>query len=266
MLLIDYNSQMKTKNILYFIGLLIIVIGVIWFILGDKEVNDVDTTQTVDIGGVSLDLPDGAVITPIPIETTIKAPELVREISLPDFYTEEAEKIMMAKIESAVADIEDGANLGEWLTLANLRSNIEDYGGAEEIYIYLNKVFPTNSISFVNLGNLYHLYIKDYLKAEENLKKAVENSPSNLHNIRSLYELYLYSYKQDTDLAKNTLITALELDPKNIDIMVLLADYYRDNEDGENAKSYYRQAINEAKDRGDLNLIYILEQEVGKIE
>lgn len=261
---------MKTiqKYRLYIGILAVIVVGGIVFTIGSNDVADVDSgkTTTTNIGGVSIDLPEGAVIIPIPIESTIPLPVLVRDVAFPDYYNEEAKTLMRDKIATAIVNIEgDNTDFGNWLELANLRSSMEDYTGALEIYEYLNVASPTNSVSFVNAGNTYHLYLKDYPKAEENLKQALVNSSSSIHNVRSLYELYLYSYKTDTGLAGQTLLDALVVAPDSIDLMVLLAEYYKNAGDDTSAKTYYEKARDEAKNRQNFDLLYILEQEIGKL-
>lgn len=267
------------KNIYVIWTVLIIVIAVVVYIFTNNTVNDDVMNQgnisedrrttTTIIGDVSIELPEGATITNIPIEneTVVETPNLDRQVIFPSFYNTEAKQIIGQKIEIAISALEeDPTSFGYWLDLGSLRNNIEDYEGAIEIYEYLNIAAPTNSLSFSNLGNIYHLYIKDFEKAEKNLRQAVSNSPSNIHAVRSLYELYRFSYKQETTLAEDTLLQGLEDVSNQIDLIILLATFYKDVGRNTDAQIRYEEAKELATIDGNDSLLLLIEGELNDLK
>ena len=170
--------------------------------------------EIVTVGNIQIEVPEGVTIEKIPIEEVeiTELPELNRPIAIPDFFPPDAAKNVATKISEAIVAVEiDTTSFDNWLRLANLRQQIEDYSGAEEIYIYLNIINPENDIAYLNLGNLYQLHLQEFEKAEANLRKGIENNITNVHAYLSLHELYRYLYKTDTDLAENILLEGIDI-------------------------------------------------------
>lgn len=255
------------------IGLCIIGIGVWLLLLGKggmipdgNAVQEGGASSTISMGGVNLNVPDGVTVEQLPLEPKdVTAPALDRKITFPDFYTGDAKSIMQQKIDDAVGQLkEDPTQFAYWLELATLRSNLQDYGGAKEIYEYLNAVSPNNSISFMNLGNLDYLYFKDYPEAEKNLKQAVVNNPKNMQTYRSLYELYSV-YKKDTNAGVDALLEALAVEPDNIDFLILTGREYENRGDTANARTYLGKARDQAQSLGNQTLADTLDKELSSL-
>lgn len=110
------------------------------------------------------------------ISISIKAPDLDRPVNISGDFSEEAKKTIISKIESLSQLLKKDNNLfNQWLELGIYRKMVNDYEGAKEVWEYANAIRPQNSISFNNLGDLYGYYLKDYIKAEQNFLKAIEN-------------------------------------------------------------------------------------------
>lgn len=91
---------------------------------------------------------------------------------------------------------------------------------------------------------------------------AIKNSPGNILSYKGLYELYTFSYKQNTSAAEDILLEGISNNPDAIDLMVLLAFYYKETGEAERAAGYFNSAIEEAKKRGNDELVSTLEKEL----
>ncbi len=60
----------------------------------------------------------------------------------------------------------DPRDFNAWLNLAILHKIAGDYRGAEAIWLYSTKVWPTSPIAYNNLGDLYQNFLKDPIKAK----------------------------------------------------------------------------------------------------
>ena len=82
--------------------------------------------------------------------------------------------------------------------------------------MYVSKLYPTSSVPFDNLGSLYLDFIKEYRKAEENFKQAIENDAHDITAYQQLFSLYtLYGYKSDTSAAAELVAQGLKDNPNN---------------------------------------------------
>lgn len=231
---------------------------------------DEDKTQTIVISpDGTIEDGDGYTVEIIPIEDSvpsIPAPDLDRAIV---FYTdmpEEAKIIMRERINVLTSTLKDNSNqLSKWLSLGIQWKSIGDYEGAREAWEYASALRPSNNISFLNLGDLYHYYLKDFPKAEENLRTSIKNNPTYVQVYVRLHDLYKYSYKQDTSSAVDILNEGLQKIPNNVDLLVTMALYYKVNDDAVNARVYYTKARDEALKRGDTARAELLEQELSAL-
>ena len=244
----------------------------------DISIGDVNATTTVNsttasndsvgaIDGNNIDI--GAIgdytIEILPMEG-FSYPSLERPIVIPDVFDAETGKIIRERMEASISVLQnDQQNLNQWLSLAMNRKIIHDYEGAKEIWEFVAIVTPSNAISFGNLGELYHLYLKDYVRSEVNYKKALELEPENISYYRGLFELYKYSYRQNTNTAADILIKGLEEIPEHVELLVLLGHYYRDKGDAGNAKIYYERAVISARVSGNESLASLIEKDLNKL-
>lgn len=228
------------------------------------ETNDVnvgvegDNTETdynvdVSLGGTPtsgvvevIDIPD----LNRPVEFFIELPQ-----ELKDLYKSRIEKLTQELVF-------DSSAVGNWIDLGVQRKGIGDYEGAREIWEYTSIVSPQNNVSFFNLGDLYHFYLKDYVAAEKNLLTAKNNNKSYIPTYRALYDLYTLSYKLETNAAENILREGLENNPNNLDLLVLLAMYYKKEGNVEGASTYYEKALDEAEKLGNQSMVGLLKEEL----
>ena len=217
------------KNIISIAVIVILIAGAGIYIYYDlnKTLEPVASAIAVD-ENISVELEGGGVakVEMVSVENTPAPaiPSLDKPLIFPDGFTDDAKKVVTEKTRRLTADLKNNPdNFSAWLDLAIYRKMIHDYQGAKEIWEYLNKAYPTQSISFGNLGDLYHYFLKDFPKAEVNFKQAIANSPNRIDLYRGLFELYKYSYKQNTSAAEDILLSGLKANPDNPDLQNLLA-------------------------------------------
>jgi tetratricopeptide (TPR) repeat protein len=102
-----------------------------------------------------------------------------------------------------------------------------DFEGASDVWKFVSAVGPTEAqaTAFGNLGDLYMNFIKDYPKAEESYRQAINLKPDEISYYRDLHMLYRYLYKTDTTLAADILVEGIEKNPNNEDLLRLQAEY-----------------------------------------
>jgi len=268
---------MINKNIYILIGIVVIVGVFVVYNLNTTEAPS-DTSKEVTKDGLSLTLSeDSGDIKQIPItdnvekEPEINYPELTSSIVFPDSLSEEARVIIANNIATLIDKLENNKDsFSEWLNLAAQYKIIEDYERTRDILEFLDMAFTNSDTVLNNLGNLYHYDLKNYPKSEESFLKAVGNNADNVQAYIGLHELYKYSYKQDTDLAIDTLVEGIEANPRSTDLLITLASYYKERGnmskgDQTNAKKYYEQARDEAEKLGNTQLVDTLNEEINNL-
>lgn len=228
--------------------------------LCQKDVTDSPSTgtSTVNIGGLDITTTGGGAsiqVEQLPVsgyDAKVPLPDLSKSFVFPAGYSHSAKEMDTKKMQELVAALKkDPGALSAWLDLASYRKNHEDYAGAEEIYVYLNKSRPTNYFSPLNLGTLYHYYMKKYPDAEAQLLRAEKNGPSIAMVYKELFYLYSLSYKEKAGLAEAALLRGIKNIPGNIELTSTLAEYYRDKGLEAKADEYYNKVIATADKLGD---------------
>lgn len=191
------------------------------------------------------------VIEEIPIERP-QPPNFNREIKFISGTTAEVKSAVLANVAELTARLKKNpSDFDALLNLGALYKIAGDYEGARLVWEYASAISPANYSSFANLGNLYHNYFKDYPKAETNYLKAIANEKTYIDGYRSLHELYRYSYAVKAAQAPKILEQGIAANPKAVDLMIVLAQYYRDTGDKAKALVYYDKAIAELTTAGD---------------
>jgi len=127
----------------------------------------------------------------------------------------------------AVAEIENSPNAGlGWAVAGNIKKAVNDYQGAEELYLEGLKNVPKSDVLCSNLGDLYYHFIEDYEKAEKYYLAAVELKPTVLANYLELAIMYRVRLK-DKEKAINILKTGLENNPESKELLIGLASAYK---------------------------------------
>jgi Tfp pilus assembly protein PilF len=196
----------------------------------------------------------------------VPVPDLDRPVTFTvQFSDSDQEKIKAQAAELSAALKKDANSLTNWLGLGVLRKAIGDYEGARQAWEYANAIRPKNYVSFSNLGDLYHYYLKDYPKAEENLKQAIKNEPSNIAAYRALADLYTQSYTEKLSEVPNVLNLGLKSNPEHYDLLILMASYYKNAGDKVNAKLYYERALAAADKLGMTDMKKVISDEIQKL-
>lgn len=142
------------------------------------------------------------------------------------------------------------ANIGKEETFYALidmgvyKEAVDDYKGAEEVWLYVREMVPVSYVVNGNLARLYHHNLNDYTKAEQFYLKALE--PSDVINpylyYNGLYELYRYKLN-DQAKTEDILNQAMEKLPEDINTFLLAAGYYKDIGDIAKARELYDKAL-----------------------
>src|SRR3989344_7203243 len=256
-------TPMQNKYAPFILGALIIALvafATFWYF----DFNPFKTAQPKDpeVGG------SGITIAHSIIDASIPAPKVPRKVTFPPSMSKEVQKIIGGHIKTLSENIESNPlNISNWLDLALQYKAVDDVEGAREIWEYLTRAAPQQGISFYNLGYLYHISLKDYVKSEEYYDKAIAIEPNTELYYTGLHELYRYSYKQNTENAVLTLKEGMGHLPKSINLALTLAGYYRDErKDKTNAVKYFAQARDLAKENGDDRLVMTLDKEISSLK
>lgn len=213
----------------------------------DIQITGIQNVEGTGLEGATITLGNSGGASGVGV-TLPPAPSLERPFKAPASYSTEAAAILMKQYNQTLAAVKaDKTILENWIQLGVLYKISGDYEGARIYWAYASLISPKNTVSFSNLGDLYHYYLKDYPQAEKNLRQVIINDPSYIVGYRNLADLYRLSYKTGTTLAADTLKEGLTKNPHALELMMALADHYRVTGDTTNARTYYTQALAEAK-------------------
>ena len=214
-----------------------------------ENVGEVVTPAVTLVGG-------GASVTP-----TIPAPDLHRTLTFSVDFPKEARELMWEKITLLQEKLQtDPTDFAAWMDLGIRYKQVGDYEGAKDAWVYAGALQPGNNISFLNLGILYHYYLKDFPNAEENFLHSINNNTNYPQTYGELHALYRYSYKQDTTRAVDILKEGLKQNPEQVNLLMTLAGYYKDRGDTKNARTYYLQAKSAAQKNEDTKLATAIDE------
>ncbi|OGZ34120.1 MAG: hypothetical protein A2Y98_02185 [Candidatus Portnoybacteria bacterium RBG_19FT_COMBO_36_7] len=134
-------------------------------------------------------------------------------------------------------------DFNSWVTLGILKKTVNDYEGARDVWIYAGQIRPKSSSPFANLGDLYANFLNEPAKAEENIKKAIENDPNDINFYFSLADIYRYKIPGKEALYEQTLLEALNKFIDDVNIISSLASYYRLTNQTEKAIQFYEKLV-----------------------
>ncbi len=136
----------------------------------------------------------------------------------------------------------------DWIAVGVIKKSFNDHEGSRDAWEYANILYPSNGLSFANLGNLYGFYLHDNQKAEFNLKKAVANDPH-----QASYYIGLADFYKVVDVSKKGLVPEVILSGldrvKDVNLYLYLATYYKDISDKTNAIKYYEEVLKISPDQ-----------------
>ncbi len=119
--------------------------------------------------------------------------------------------------------------IAAWLQVALLKKAIEDYEGSRDIWLYVTVARPAEATSFLNLGDLYTNYLKDYPKAEQNYQNAIKVEPKNAMGYLGLSDLYAFFYKEKAAQAEAVLKQGIAANPNDANLQKALVRLYERN-------------------------------------
>ncbi|OGG47479.1 hypothetical protein A2761_00325 [Candidatus Kaiserbacteria bacterium RIFCSPHIGHO2_01_FULL_51_33] len=262
-----------TERIQYIAGglLLVLLIAGGGFYVYRDFVPFPETAQSQNSPATTTPKDRATVSTPSPADATAvelqsPIPDLDRPIVFPAGFPEEAKALMREKMTTLIAILKGNpAEFGAWIDLGIRRKQVEDFEGARQAWEYAGALQPGNNISFLNLGILYHYYLKDFPMAEQNLRLSLVKDPRYPQVYQELHDLYRYSYKQETGGAIEILKEGIKA-TGNINFVIALAKYYRDvKNDTVNARIYFTEAKEQATETGNSELAAALEEELAAL-
>ena len=221
---------MTNKKNLGIIGLIVLAVVAGVLIYRDTRGSKIEITgETSDaLKNLGIEMTgDGKVeIVPIEERKLPPAPALVRPTDFSNTISPEVKNIVLANLEKAITAIKkDPKNIANWIDLGIQRKTLGDYEGARDAWEYAKVIEPGNLVPWNNLGDLYHFYLKNFAKSEENWKKTIALKPDYIQGYRGLFELYMYSMKEKTGDIPAMLKQGMAKNPGATDLKAMLEDY-----------------------------------------
>lgn len=235
---------------------------------GNTSLVATNTTQTISSDKPGVIQGDGYTIEQIPVpKITMLRPNTERSMTFPTGTPTEVQNAINQKIALVKANLKKNPDsFQDWLDIGIYWKSGGDYEGARLAWEYAAAIAPSSHIPHANLGDLYANYLKDYPKAEAELKKASTLKADYIPAYLSLYNLYKLSYIEKSSLALPTLFDGLKKNPASIDLMVALGAHYKSLGDKSNALKYYNMALAQAKKAGDTQHTKSIEAELKAIQ
>jgi len=166
--------------------------------------------------------------------------------------SEEEFKNYAYKVEQAKKIIQDtpyALNPTHWLKIARMKKYVNDFVGAEQIYLYLLSKDTNNYLLAGNLADLYANYFNDYKNAVKAYWEAVGRSKHNAQinllyykNLADLYADKLPDTRKDFEEKSEQALTS-NLFKESVDFRTMLADYYQRISNNEKRMFYLEEAL-----------------------
>lgn len=151
------------------------------------------------------------------------APDLNRPYTPPSNLPASVQTESRQTVAKAVQQLRiDPNHLAYWLELAIYRKGSADYAGAEEIWVYCTKMWPTDPISYENLADLYANYLHQSDKAVEYWNKAIPLDKLNSIRVYIALATFQDINLHDKAAAQATLQAGLKANPGNESLKYVL--------------------------------------------
>lgn len=221
---------MKNKKNLGIIGLVVLSLIAAVLIYRDTRTSKLEITENASdtLKNLGIEMTGEGKVEVVPIDDTKlpPAPSLSRVETPLSTIAPEVVKAVQIQMANTIENLKkDSKSQDNWITLGGERKNLGDYVGARDAWEYAKVLNPTNIVPWNNLGDLYHFYLKNYVKSEENWKKTISLKPEYIQGYRGLYELYTYSMKEKSSEIPAMLKQGIAKNPSSADLKALLADY-----------------------------------------
>ncbi len=204
------NPQSKKARIILVAAAVVVVFFLVdWYVSSEKKVvtptPTVPTNSTSTPGGIDVEdiIKQGGAVEVEEIDRS--APNLDRKVvfSSKSQISPEAQSIIVTNVKK-LQDLlkKNPQDFNTWNNLGVYYKSAEDYAAAVEVWTYVGRVFPTNYVSFGNLGFVYGYYLKDLVKAEQNYLQAIKNGPFQIYVYVQAVEFYRDVMKDTTKALK----------------------------------------------------------------
>jgi tetratricopeptide (TPR) repeat protein len=193
-------------------------------------------------------------------------PPLTTDVAFDQTLPAEAQRAIQEKVDGTVAALEDTPYDGNlWMELALYYHSGGDFARARTVWEFMIAVDPNNVTALGNLGRLHHFQLKEYVRAEEYFNQAMSVNPDRPEAYYELFDLYRYSYKQDTTAAVDIMKRAGTQFPDDINVPLLLGGYFRDTGRPNQARAQFEDALGRARTIGDVTLMQNITNELARI-
>jgi len=139
-------------------------------------------------------------------------------------------------------------NTSDWLTIARLKKYLKDYGGAEQIYLFIISRDKNNYTPEVNLADLYGNYLNNWQASAEHYWAAITKTGNNkdaallfYRNLADIYATKLSAEKREFETKIEAAITKDY--SQSVDFLTMMAKYYKDTGNKEKAIEYLQKAL-----------------------
>ncbi|MBY0293906.1 hypothetical protein K2Q08_01080 [Patescibacteria group bacterium] len=197
-------------------AIIVVFVAVAWYFSAHRNAvaPSENSTSTATTTGQT-----GSVQAGVPNNSGYPAPNLDRPYIPPSNLPAEIQTQSKKAVADAVAQLKiDPNHIAYWLQLAVYRKGAGDYVGAEEVWLYCTKVWPTDPISYENLADLYAYHLKQPAKAVEYWNKAIPLDKPNSIRLYVALATFQSINMSDKAAARATLEAGLKANPGNKDI------------------------------------------------
>ena len=238
---------MLNKKLLVILVVILAVAGVIVanYIFKSDEVSPQPsqgpgTTDVVTQEDIAVDKPAGEL--PRYLGRPLAEVRLGAGFSAPEAAIEKRRGDLKVLAAVLTANPMGSGGVDDWIAVGVIKKFFNDYEGTRDAWEYAGVLYPNNALSFANLGNLYAFYLNDPAKAEFNFRKAISNDPYQPGYYLNLADFYRTAYVAKKSEAPKILLEGMSV-IKDVNLVLALASYYRDNGDKTNALKYYQEVL-----------------------
>lgn len=164
--------------------------------------------------------------------------EQIFSIKEPDNFDEFRRNRLQEKINQAKQLYTEKPNdTWTWITIGNMYEYAKDYDRAILAYKKGASLNAGEYISRLNLAYIYENQKKDFVSAERYYKEVlslISTNPDSYINLAKLYNLKM----QKKDLAEKIYLDGLIKTNNNPDLLIEVINFYRNNNNLENASKY----------------------------
>ncbi|OGY64282.1 MAG: hypothetical protein A3I89_01165 [Candidatus Harrisonbacteria bacterium RIFCSPLOWO2_02_FULL_41_11] len=167
-----------------------------------------------------------------------------RPISVKIQISDNSRKNALAKLDELIKLIRNKYDyVNAWYDLGAYRMVIGDYDGAIEAYQFVPLIKSGDYIGYVNLGDIYSHYLKNYPLAEENFLKALKNNSAYVSGYVELAVLYENYFESGYQKAEDLLLSGIRFNEGNLHIKIKLAEFYERNAKKSEALALFKEVL-----------------------